>query len=165
MFGSTLHFGPGYGYDPYEVAHAMYTHPTSLADDFHTYGLIWTETGIKTYIDDETNVVLDFKHDETMWEKGSFPDDIDNPWRYETDMNAPFNREFYLIFNVAIGGVAGYFPDGECNKPWSDESSQSVNEFWNAEEYWYPTWNYPSSNDAALKIDSVKVWSLDEVTE
>jgi len=41
----------------------MYTHPTSLADDFHTYGLIWTETGIKTYIDDETNVVLDFKHD------------------------------------------------------------------------------------------------------
>lgn len=100
-----------------------------------------------------------------MWEKGGFPDDINNPWKYETDMNAPFNREFYLIFNVAVGGVAGYFPDGECNKPWSDLSSASVNEFWNANSYWYPTWNYPSSNDAALKIDSVKVWSLDEVTE
>lgn len=151
--------------DPYEVAHAEYTHVESLANDFHTYGMVWTETGIKTYIDDETNVVLDFKFDETMWAKGGFSDDIDNPWRFETDMNAPFNKEFYLIFNVAVGGVNGYFPDGECGKPWSDTSSTSVNEFWNAKEDWYPSWNYPASNDAALAIDRVLVWSFDDVTE
>lgn len=162
QFGSTLHFGPSWQYDPYDLAHGDYTHTESLANDFHTYGLYWNEEGIRTYIDDESNVVLDFEFDKSMWEKGGFSDDLDNPWRFETDYSAPFNKKFYLIMNVAVGGTNGYFPDGECSKPWSDTSSTSGNDFWNAKDSWYPSWNYPTSNDAALKIDSVKVWSFDD---
>ena len=60
-----------------------------------------------------------------MWErgnvynisKGNFDPKLDNPWK-NTDNAAPFNKKFYLILNVAVGGVNGYFPDGEGNKPW-----------------------------------------------
>ena len=58
-FGSTLHWGPNWDQDPYEMTTAEYTHSEPLGNEMHTYGLIWTEEGIKTYIDDETNIVLD----------------------------------------------------------------------------------------------------------
>jgi hypothetical protein len=133
----------------------------SLSDGMHTYGLMWTPERLFTYIDNEENVVLDVDMSlESFWEFGGFNDDIDNPWK-GADMNAPFDQEFYLMFNVAVGGVNGYFPDGECGKPWSDMSSKASNDFWNTKSQWYPSWNYPATNDAAMKIDSVKVWSLD----
>lgn len=50
-FGSTLHWGPGWPYDPYEKAHADYKHPESLGDEFHVYELEWTKDHIKTFID------------------------------------------------------------------------------------------------------------------
>lgn len=80
-FGSTLHFGPAWDQDPFEVAHADYVHPTSLGDEMHTYGLLWTKDRIQTYIDDPSNLVLDLDMtDSTFWEKGNFADDIKNPW-------------------------------------------------------------------------------------
>lgn len=42
-FGSTLHFGPFYPEDAYEEATAQYC-GEDLSEDFHTYGLVWTET-------------------------------------------------------------------------------------------------------------------------
>jgi hypothetical protein len=67
-----------------------------------------------------------------------------------------------LIFNVAVGGTGGYFPDGTCNKPWSNTDPHASNTFYNTKDAWYPGWNYPATHQSALKIDSVKVWSLDE---
>lgn len=114
-FGSTLHWGPNWDQDMYEPTTAEYVHSEPLSDEMHTYGLIWTEQGIKTYIDDETNVVLDVDmSSESFWSKGGWTNQ-NNPWEGETP-NAPFNRDFYLIFNVAVGGVNGYFPDDMCNK-------------------------------------------------
>ena len=125
----------------------------------HVYGLIWTEDRIQTYFDSPDNVILDVDtKTQSFWEKGGF--EGDNPWKGEPN-NAPFNREFYLILNVAVGGTNGYFPDGECGKTWSDLSPTAVNDFWNSWGTWYKTWNYPETNDAALKVDSIKVWSLD----
>lgn len=50
--GSTLHFGPGWPYDPYEKAHAEYKLTgTTFADGFHTFGLYWDENEIYTYVD------------------------------------------------------------------------------------------------------------------
>jgi hypothetical protein len=34
-----------------------------------------------------------------------------NAWEGQGN-NAPFDQEFYLVLNVAVGGVNGYFPDG-----------------------------------------------------
>ena len=59
-FGSTLHWGPWGGADPYTLTHATYTLPTGdLSDGFHVYGLWWNSTRLQTYIDDPANVVLD----------------------------------------------------------------------------------------------------------
>jgi beta-glucanase (GH16 family) len=117
-FGSTLHFGPGYPYDAWEKAHAEYTHSADLSDDFHVYELEWTKDHIKTFFDGK--LVLDFEHDSDTFTKGGFDKNLDNPWKYEADKNAPFNREFYLIFNVAVGGTNTYFPDGKCGKTWNN---------------------------------------------
>jgi len=125
----------------------------------HTYGLEWTEEGLFTYIDDPGNKVLEVDFtEESFWERGGFTGN--NPWRGQPNA-APFNKDFYLILNVAVGGTNGYFPDGQCGKPWSNTSPTSVNEFYNAKDQWYTTWNYPASNDSAMKIDSVRVWQFD----
>ena len=165
VFASTLHWGPNYDANGWEQTHAEYTSATSLADDFHIYGLKWTKDRIQTYIDSEDNVVLDVDtSDKTFWEKGGW-ENRDNPWAHEEDLNAPFNQEFFLILNVAAGGTNGYFPDGECGKPWSDLDPVAVNTFYNSYGAWYSTWDYPNTNQAAMKIDSIQVWSLDETEE
>ena len=157
MFASTLHWGPNYDANRYEMTTASYTHPTDLSDDFHTYGLIWTDSQITTYIDDPANVVLNVDYSEqSFWDRGGFEaEGRDNPWRGEPNA-APFNREFYLILNVAVGGTNGYFPDGQCGKTWTDQ-----NNFWDQWGVWYPTWEYPETNNAAMKIDWIQVWDLD----
>ena len=145
-FASTLHWGPSWDANGYELTTEQYTHPTSLADDFHIYGLMWTKDRIFTYIDDESNIVLDVDtSSQSFWERGGWSG-RDNPWAHETDLNAPFNQEFYLLMNVAVGGTNGYFPDGQCGKVWSDTDPVAVNAFYNAEGSWYSTWDYPNTN-------------------
>lgn len=69
-----------------------------------------------------------------MWDWGNFPKTEDNPWKGRTNQ-APFDREFYLIMNVAVGGTNGYFPDGG-NKPWSNNDPHAVNSFWDRKGDW-----------------------------
>lgn len=121
----------------------------------HTYGLFWNEEKLYTYIDSDDNRILEVDFTQPFFEKGGFSGF--NPWEGASTA-APFDQEFYLIFNVAVGGVNGYFPDGQCGKPWSNVSGQAALDFYSAKDTWYPTWNYPETNQAAMKIDSVKVW-------
>lgn len=79
MFGSTLHFGPGWPYNAWEKAHEMYTHTESLANDFHTYELEWTKEHIKTFIDGKVVLDLDMSK-EDMFTYGDFPKELYNPW-------------------------------------------------------------------------------------
>jgi len=110
-FGSTLHWGPGYPMDAFEKAHAEYKHDSgTLADDFHVYGLEWTAEHIITSIDGKE--VLNFPFDQDMFTKGEFDASVNNPWQYETEQSAPFNQEFYFVFNVAVGGTNDYWPEG-----------------------------------------------------
>lgn len=152
-FGSTLHWGPGWTDDPYTKTHQELKASVDLTGDFHTYGLIWNETYIGTYFDDETKPVLSFPIKESFWELGGWGSNPhwNNPWQYG-GKNAPFDQEFYLILNLACGGLNGYFPDGN-GKPWSNTAAHPVNDFWNNKSQWYPTWKQP------FAIDSVKVWT------
>jgi len=148
-FGSTLHWGPGWPMDAWDKAHAEYKHDSgTLADDFHLYGLEWTDEHIITTLDGKE--VLNFKFDEDMFTKGGFDPKINNPWQYETEKSAPFNQEYYFIFNVAVGGTNDYWPEGQCGKPWSNTDPHSVNAFYNAKDNWFKTWDYPNSHDSAL---------------
>ncbi len=79
-----------------------------------------------------------------------------SPWETAEEPHAPFDQEFFIIINLAVGGTAGYFPDGVGGKPWQDSNSNSVNQFYAAKNQWFPTWTKP------FQIDSVKVWSLDK---
>ena len=69
---------------------------------------------------------------------------IDNPWA-GAPLNAPFDQEYYFIMNVAVGGTNGYFPDGQGGKPWSDQSANAANQFWDGNAQWLPTWQGQSS--------------------
>jgi hypothetical protein len=126
-FGSTLHWGIDYAHNQYEKTTQSYTHTSDLSDDFHIYGLMWTDDGLYTYIDTPDNKVLNLDFtSESFWERAGFDAyGFDNPWRNEPNA-APFNRNFFLILNVAVGGTEGYFPDGECGRTWND-----VNDFYN----------------------------------
>ncbi|KAF8933414.1 hypothetical protein BGZ52_007800, partial [Haplosporangium bisporale] len=155
---STLHWGPSYEYNRFEMTHAEYALPAgrTFGDEFHVFTLDWTPEGIKTYVDDD--LVLDVPLND-MFKKGKFPAWIDNLW--EGSNAAPFDQEFYLIMNVAVGGTAGFFPDGVGNKPWSDKSEHAVNEFYAAKDDWYPTWGPESGLDRALAVDYIRVYKHD----
>jgi len=94
--------------------------------------MYWDENQLYTYIDDDSKKVLslDFTQ-QSMWEKGQFPSSFANPWAGEPN-SAPFNRDFFIVMNVAVGGTNGYFPDGQGGKPWSDTDPKSVNAFANS---------------------------------
>ena len=59
--------------------------------------------------------------------------------------------------NLAVGGTVGYFKDGVAGKPWSNQGTSATNEFYNAKNAWWPTWQ----DDPTLQVDSVNVWSFD----
>jgi len=47
-------------------------------------------------------------------------------------------------------------------KPWRDDTSFPVRDFWQARNLWYPTWKHDVNNgeNAALKINYIKVWKM-----
>ncbi len=73
------------------------------------------------------HTLLSFKFRKSFWELGDFPGTIttdghpvplENIWANGSFLAAPFDQEFYLIMNVAVGSTGGWFPDGQGNKPW-----------------------------------------------
>jgi beta-glucanase (GH16 family) len=162
--GSTLHWGPYFEENKFELTTEEVTlESTDFSEDFHTFGLVWTEDELYTYIDTDDNRALyvDFT-EESMWEKGGWTDSpYDNVWQGRGN-NAPFDQEYYLIMNVAVGGTTGYFADGG-NKPWSNDSPNSPKEFYDARAQWEPTWNHTAvggrgAPQNAMAIDYVRIW-------
>jgi len=190
-YGATLHWGPAYNVDGF--AETMGTHTLKNSDfskDFHIFGLYWSPDEIIFYVDDISNVVnhVKFTEDGYFWKLGlksdvwksdknggdvPFKKMFANPW-VGASPSAPFDQEFYLILNLAIGGTAGvgpqgFFPDGLGNKPWENTESTSLSDFIAAEDQWMPSWTKNGTHgqigeNAALKIDSVNVWAFEGVS-
>jgi len=164
VMASTLHWGPYFPEDRWDLTHQAYQLPAgeSFADDFHTFGCVWDATGIYTYVDSPSNRVLSANWSSTdLYSQGGFQQNVNasNPWVGGTQA-APFDEEFYLIFDVAVGGAlpgqrggADYFPVGP-DRPWNDDGL-AINDFWDARASWLPTWQ---GDDVALQIDWVRVW-------
>ncbi|CAM9187888.1 unnamed protein product, partial [Discosporangium mesarthrocarpum] len=157
VISSSLHWGPFTSLNRYSMTTGDFKLPVgrSFDEDFHTFGLYWSESGLYTYVDTEDQEVLrvDF-NDTSFWERGGFQDleGVVNPWKGRGN-SAPFDQGFYLIMNVAVGGVGGFFPDGddgdESKKPWKNSDGDAPLKFWEAREDWLPTWK---ENDAALQV-------------
>jgi beta-glucanase (GH16 family) len=159
-FSSALHWGPFATEDLYNKTYEVYKSPKgmNLHDDFHVYGLKWTKDYLYTYIDEDTKanrvLYVDFTT-QTFWEHGQFGKrKLHNPWEGRPNA-APFDQEFYILMNVATGGLSGFFPDGVGHKPWNNSQPLAANAFYSAKHKWYPTWQ---GEHTALQVDWIKVY-------
>jgi hypothetical protein len=167
-FTSTFHAGAYSAVNQWPGMTRTYTQwapAADLAADFHTYGLRWTPEFMETYIDTPSNVVLrvPFNVPGGFASRAPLSPGQHYPWQ-RVGKNvlaaAPFDAEFYLILNVAVGGTLGFFPDGVGGKPWSDSAGQqgAMQAFWDARGSWLPTWGDAGGDSAALKVRAVHVW-------
>lgn len=159
--GSTLHFGPRWDANGWPTAHYEKNSRPSFSDTFHVYRMVWTPNLIQFLVDG--NIVGTVEAGEGFWKRGNFQNSqFTNPWAGATKM-APFDQEFHLIINLAVGGV-NFFPDSFQNegayKPWWNTSPTAPRDFWRGKNGWLPTWNYNKNDDANLQVDYVRVWAL-----
>ena len=136
-------------------------------DDYHVYTLDFNQNGLHTKVDGRTILSINHNYPEGgkskfmtggYWEEGKFQAGLNNPWKGRRA--APFDQEFYIIINLAVGGTNGYFPENIGNKPWKNNNDpfQSMKDFWDSRDQWLPTWK--NNSDRALVIDYVKIWDL-----
>ncbi|XP_028132021.1 beta-1,3-glucan-binding protein-like [Diabrotica virgifera virgifera] len=158
--GSTLIYGPSKNVHRYPQA--TINKQKGWHKEFHTYELYWNTTSITFSIDKQV-LSTTAPPEGGFWELGKFPHNMKNPWAAGTKM-APFDREFYFIINVAIGGTS-YFPDQAQNddgyaKPWKNSDGRaSMTKFWKAKHLWMPTWNM-TTDSSHFQIDYIKVYAL-----
>ena len=84
-----------------------------LTADFHVFALEWDKKEIRWYVDGaeyhKENI------DRNMWsQRGT------NPYNHN---GAPFDQDFFIIFNVAVGG--GFFPSNVYGQPVTPAEAKS----------------------------------------
>eukprot|EP00479_Gromia_sphaerica_P002654 TRINITY_DN1311_c0_g1_i4.p1 TRINITY_DN1311_c0_g1~~TRINITY_DN1311_c0_g1_i4.p1 ORF type:complete len:221 (+),score=50.64 TRINITY_DN1311_c0_g1_i4:414-1076(+) len=118
--GNTLHWGPAFEGNNYDltdrkmwIRDMVGTTDEDFGEGYHAWNLVWTGDGLTTYVDSPENTLLDLDFTEmSFWERGMYDENgvvWDNPWAGRGNA-APFDRDFYLIMNVAVGGTNGIFP-------------------------------------------------------
>lgn len=86
----TLHFGDAWPDNVYSGTEYQLPDGSNPADDFHVYAVEWEEGEIRWYVDGD--------HYATQTQDGWYSAAaLDQP-------AAPFNQEFHLILNLAVGG-------------------------------------------------------------
>lgn len=133
---------------------------TDYSDGFHTIGIQWTPTHVRTWMDDKTNTILLAQWNKFggFWKKGKFEEEITvtgifDPWTVAyPSLAAPFDRSFYLSLQVGVGGMNGIFDD---DQPWQTTGTRdaALVEFRNSNTTWYPEW--PENDDRDMIVDSV----------
>lgn len=160
--GQTLHFGPRWDQSAWPTAHFTTNQfpGTGFNENFHVFRMVWTDESITFMVDGNVTGVVEAG--DGFWARGGFDQTgRENPWQRATPM-APFDQEFYIIMNLAVGGVA-YFNDGFRNeptlKPWLNTSPRAAADFWAGRNDWLPTWNM-GTDSSHLQVDYVRVWAL-----
>lgn len=92
---SALHYGgteqANGGNSTYKAATYIYEDGTTI-EDFHTYGVLWEEDQIEWFVDGNSFFRM------RSGPRGGW-------WTATSDReNAPFDQEFYIILNMAVGG-------------------------------------------------------------
>ena len=100
IFG-TIHYG---GEFPANLrSETRYTPSTDVTEEFNTYALEWDATEIRWYVNNTLYAV------QNSWSSTAAP------------FPAPFDQNFYIIFNVAVGGNFPGPPSGATQLPVSME--------------------------------------------
>lgn len=160
---SALHWGNDATTDQYLKTNQVSTLWRNLwNDEFHTFGLEWDEHGIWTWRDSRARRVLNVRFKEpfinqmpkVQLQNGGGMVPAPNPWSKSTNNGAPFDQDFYLILNLAVGGTNGYFAD--VGQPWSNDDPRAAATFWSQRASWLPSWG--SVEKRSMVIDYVKAW-------
>lgn len=166
QISSSLHYGPYSKADAWQLTTYLRNSEKGKGFNsaFHRYQMEWSAEKITFSVDDiETATV---KAKSGFWEKGDFDSLLPgtfNPWAGLK--MAPFDQEFYLSMNLAVGGVDA-FPDDAVNvggeKPWSNGSVNPMTDFWHGKNSWLPTWKVDENRtkEASFLIDYIRVWAL-----
>ncbi|OIU72585.1 carbohydrate binding domain-containing protein [Rossellomorea aquimaris] len=102
--GGTIHYGAEYPNNTYTGAEYHFPDGEDTTG-YHTYGIEWEPGEIRWYVDGKLYQTLNdwFSQGTNQADKYAFP--------------APFDQEFYLILNLAVGGWYGGNPDETTNFP------------------------------------------------
>lgn len=118
VFTSVLHWGPDIKNNNYwRTIYGRKLRRTDFSSGYHTFGLEWSENYLFTYIDSRLQQVLQvYFKDQNMWQRGYLGGLVNkndtfyvDPWSSTGRKNTPFDEEFYLILNVAVGSRNGWF--------------------------------------------------------
>jgi len=172
--GVAMHWGPSPDQNKFSLTNLHKTDNSNYGDNFHNYILDWSPNGIRFFIDDENQALMDVPYPlidknpgwKNFWEWGKPWNTNENPWASGTKM-APFDKAFHFIVNVAVGGTNGFIPDGAVNrggaanqqKPWNngDGYVNSMRKFYDARDNWKSTWDKEGDNNA-MQIDYIRVY-------
>ncbi|KZV97547.1 concanavalin A-like lectin/glucanase [Exidia glandulosa HHB12029] len=164
---STIHWGPLTGFDrSYKTTGTWQDRHGIYSEKWHTFVVEWNEEFIWIYLDTRTVRIFNLKFNKPFWDRGDFPpvfnngthdEVLPNPWQGAGNI-APFDQDFYLILNVAVGGTNGWFPDNIGDKlRETDRIVAAMKDFINAKDKWWPTW--PADvKKRGMAIDWVKMY-------
>jgi beta-glucanase (GH16 family) len=95
----TIHYGGKWPANTYTGGDYAFPDGQSIDSDYHVYSVVWEEDNIRWYVDG----ICFFKTTSDRWYSNGASD---NPY-------APFDQEFYIIMNLAVGGWfdGGITPD------------------------------------------------------
>lgn len=161
----SLHWGPYFPEDRNELTSVHYwKEKGTFSDSFHLFSVDITPNGIffSIYNESTMNVTLDKGG---FWKLGNFSENIHNPWASESKV-APFDQEFFIIMNLAVGGNNGCFHENFKPSALWDNDEQNhgklMKQFCENRNKWLPTWK---GENTALKIDYVEVWKQEKDPE
>ena len=161
IISSALHWGPNANNDAWwRTNNKRQALHTTYSNGPHVFGMEWSDKYLFTYVDSRLLQILYFNFDGSLYRRGEFPLSDDNgtslfdPWSQTGNPATPFDQDFYLIINVAVGGTNGWFEDGKAGKPWVDRSPTARRDFWNARETWGPSWK----DKGEMVVHGVKIW-------
>ena len=88
IVSSALHFGNNFFDKDFIVRQAVIPSSVKFQEKFHSITMEWKEDSIKMFLDSETEPYMSIQRDEEAFEQYGYP----------------FNNQYYLIINVAVGG-------------------------------------------------------------
>ncbi|OJF94723.1 family 16 glycosylhydrolase [Alkalibacterium sp. 20] len=98
LVGGAIHYGGQWPLNTYSAGEYDFV-GENRTTDFNTYSVEWEPDEIRWFVNDE----LYYKTSEWHTENGIYP--------------APFNQEFFMIMNLAVGGWYGGEPDATTEFP------------------------------------------------
>jgi len=151
--------------NPHLVWDCLNTYPEQGFDtDFHIYQVEWTPDAITLSIDGDAIITAPYPR-KTMYDAYAKGRPLENPWRDAVNKKmAPFDREFFIVLGIKVGGIGGHFSDeysSSYKKPWRNTEKTPVKSFWENRHDWEPSWK---GDSAALQVDYIRLYSLNITT-